>query len=345
MTPQYRIEMMLRLVEEASVHLTRALELEPTLSPACVALLDDAKIASDDSGIIAKRCLRMDPYSFAVVNAWQNSVEPRWGGSEEEMRQVSNHIDLHSDKNPALQSISTMIAGYAYSMAPYESLGELQDQLLATVKIAPTSMMFDKLSRAYGINGHRKLSLAAQSQAVRFEQNAVSARRSRMFMTLTTMPGWALLDAEEQIRRYPNYAQFRIDRKLAQGFVALEKSGQLPSIDKDRFSYSDAGVDGMESNNATLQDECLQFNLIRRREDLGARAPCEDKIIKAAPTNPNAWRVRAEVLRHNGETSAALESAKQYLQLADPLDPAFEMNRKRFERWLARGNPQPSSSP
>ena len=342
-TPEHRIEKMRRLVEEASVHLTRALELEPTLSPACVALLDGAKIASGDSDIIAKRCVEMDPYSFTVVNSWKNSVEPRWGGSEEEIQQVVDHINQHSDKNPALQSLNTMIAGYTYTTIPYESLGEFQDQLFTIVKIAPTSRMFEKLSMAYGINGHRKLALAAQSQAVRFEMSAVSARRSRMFSAIMTMPTWSLMDAEEQVRRYPNYAQFRIDRKLAQGFVALEKSGRLASMNKDGFNYSDAGINGMESRNATIQDECMQFNAVGRRGDLGTGMLCEDDIIKDAPTDPNAWRVRAEVARQNGETSASLEAAKQYLQLADPTDPAFEMNKKRFERWLSRDKQQPSS--
>jgi tetratricopeptide (TPR) repeat protein len=327
-----------RLIEEASLHLTRALELEPALSPACAELLYSAKLSSGQSASITSRCLKMDPYSYEVVNAWKGSAELRWGGSEEEIEQIISHIDQHSDKNPALQSIKAMIAGDEYATLPRENLDAFLEPLLTTVKIAPTSGMFERLATAYAMKGNRKLSLAAQSQAVRFELGTIKARRSRMFSTLTTMPAWSLLDAEEQVRQYPNQAEYRIDRKLAEGFIALEKSGRLATMDKDRFSYSDAGIVGMESRNATIQDECFRFNVIGRPEDLGTGLLCEDRIVADAPTDPNAWRVRAEVMHYKGLESAALDAARKYLQLAIPTDPAYEMNRKRFERWFIKEN-------
>lgn len=334
-TPKHRLEKMSRLVEEASSYFDRALVLEPTLSPACTGLLGGAIIASGNSAVIAERCVKMDPYSYHVVNKWRQSVEPRWGGSEEEMQSVVDHIDRHSNKNPALQTIKAIIAGYRYEVAPYESLGDFLEPLLAVAKIAPSSGVFEKLSMAYAYKGEPKLSLAAQTQAVRFEPSSSRMRRSRMFSTFMITPAWSLLDAEELVRQFPNHAEFRIDLKLAEGFIALEKSGRLALMDKSRFSYGDVGVNSEESNNATLQDECLRFRLNGRSEDLGSSGiPCEDKIIKKAPTDPNAWRVRAEVLRYFDNTAGALEAAKQYLQIADPNDPAFEINRKRFERWI-----------
>jgi hypothetical protein len=43
-------------------------------------------------------------------------------------------------------------------------------------------------------------------------------------------------------------------------------------------------------------------------------------------------------MHYKGLESAALDAARKYLQLAIPTDPAYEMNRKRFERWFIKEN-------
>lgn len=83
--------------------LIQALELEPSLGPACLELAQIGRQSSDALQQAAlAQCLERDPLSFYVVRELAKAAEPKWGGSMAALEAAAEYARRHGPQNPAL---------------------------------------------------------------------------------------------------------------------------------------------------------------------------------------------------------------------------------------------------
>jgi tetratricopeptide (TPR) repeat protein len=106
-TPQSNIDEMQRLHHEAAKDLQIAIAANPHLTPAYTFLLRMAKTSS--MPFTAKEMLdqaeKTDKRSFYVRHEYIVSLQPRWGGSHEEMSAYAKSALKYADLNPRIWSL------------------------------------------------------------------------------------------------------------------------------------------------------------------------------------------------------------------------------------------------
>jgi hypothetical protein len=60
---------------------------------------------------------------------------------------------------------------------------------------------------------------------------------------------------------------------------------------------------------------------------------CSDNLVMEWPEDPEAWRVRADVLHARGDPRA-LDAARKYLEIAPEDAPDREKRAARYRQWL-----------
>ena len=102
-----RMARMDALAEAGRTALSRALEVDPTLSPACRGLMHVGQMTGDDDlqRSALARCLASDPTAAHVAWAWMGLVSPQWGGTDEERAEVVAHARKHVADNPLLATL------------------------------------------------------------------------------------------------------------------------------------------------------------------------------------------------------------------------------------------------
>lgn len=327
-TSQARLDMMRAYAEDAITHLQRAWQAAPELTPACAGLMEMATMTGldDVQEYVTAPCLKQDPTSYYLVSQWKRSQEPRWGGSPEGLDAVRAHIDQYVGTNPALACVSASVEGDAY-LGMTRGLPNHIDGIEQASGIAPVSSLMNVLSAAHRENDDLRLSIAYLSQAIRFEIGTSPFYRDlrALFTASTTIknPHWSALDRLAILRNDPNsmHARFAYNQVL---HWITEKTELAPV---ETFEGADSTIT-FSIESATF-DSCEQ-TAFQSPPSL-ALQKCADELVQKWPTNPFAWRLRAEVLNAIGGAGVA-EAAQKYLALANPGDIAYAINKARFER-------------
>jgi tetratricopeptide (TPR) repeat protein len=123
--------------EAAQADARRSLVLEPHGLEAYATLIDVAGGRGDQAECrrAAAKALRVWPASFRIRQQLMDCLEPRWGGSYEEMAQVAREAQIHAGQNPALHALAGFVdADRAFSLSlekRYAEAVELYDRALA----------------------------------------------------------------------------------------------------------------------------------------------------------------------------------------------------------------------
>lgn len=327
-TPEADMETMGSLVDEAEIFLEKALRSEPRLSPACVALAKARRMAkgSYSAKSTGRKCLASDPLSYFVVMEWKQDNEPRWGGDEEGLEEVLSHIRENSDANSLLSTIVTSVKADPYLGLPQEALPNVLDDLKSAIKNGPNSLVLNYISAAYYESGDYEKSLTYLSQAIRFNVDDTNYRSIRAQRNMVLRPSWSILDYEILLDGSPDSSFYRNQIEIAKSFLERKNAGVVYEPDQE-IAVDDSVLKTL------ILSQCEEFVLAGKSDPV--MMECPDQIVNDWPDDPEAWRVRAEIL-HFLNNSEALHAAKKYLEIADKNAPRYRANKERFESWLSQ---------
>src|SRR5688500_16369765 len=167
-TSEAQLKRMGQLFAGAVPLLTDALEREPRLTPACIALAAIGRQSSDalqQQGLA--QCLRADPASYDVVWEWMIAAQPKWGGSIRAMNAVGAYIVQHGPENPTLYSLLAEPPGYEAAHMESHVEGRLEG-FVAASRAGPGARMMKSAGHAYWAKDDHWMALAYLSQALRF---------------------------------------------------------------------------------------------------------------------------------------------------------------------------------
>lgn len=106
-TPPENIEKMQALHEEARPDLLRAIEQDPKLLPAYSALIDieQGSGSAEDAAYFESEAVKHSPAAYYLRHNYLTSLQPRWGGSYEEMQAYVDKLDEAAKINPRIWSL------------------------------------------------------------------------------------------------------------------------------------------------------------------------------------------------------------------------------------------------
>jgi hypothetical protein len=331
-TPRDNFRRMTEFVEQATPLLQAAIASKPNLMPAYSILLD---IASLDSRAQLEReaiasGIAQDPACLELANKRMRSLQPRWGGSYEQMLALSAELSRHVSRRPQLA---------IHVAAPY---GDRGDRLLAadeyTVEAAEIldiairigsneAHLHDAGDMALKTDGARSdawKGLAALLQETRFgEGNAWSNRRiaSRL---VRFEPEWSLIHASRAATVDPGNAYG--EYLLGAGFYNANR------FDDAERHYRLAMVDD-EQKKASLKELSTMWlydSKLEPKQAVAKAKPYIDRLLTEYPDYGAAWLMRLDAASLiDSRVDPAL--LKNFLRHADRKDPWQDKAAKEIE--------------
>ncbi|MGN6111403.1 MAG: hypothetical protein ACTHOC_00070 [Luteimonas sp.] len=304
-TPDAKLREMERYFADAATELSAALQTDGKLMPACVGLMEIGRQSSDDlqSGATAA-CLQAEPASYAAIEELMTAAEPRWGGSDEQMRSVAAYALARVDRNP-------LLALFAFDNAYYaiDHMDDGDDQAIAVLAPAaqqvPNAAYLRLVGGAYLRKGDYWKAFAYLSQALRFMPDYAQESRYRaLVLDVLGEPAWARADAERAVALLP-------DSGLAHqelGEIVRQLEGPAAALPHFELAMKDSAT-----RESVFPEYCGSLIDAGRMEDAGR---CVDEELAGYPENPEAWRQRLVVIGYDAPGS--LEAMQRFLALNDP---------------------------
>lgn len=322
-TPQENVRRMEQFFEEAATEYVAAFKAEPTLLPACVALMSIGRQSSD--GLQAQAtsvCLDIDPKSYYVIDEWMTASEPRWGGSLEQMRHVAAYAQARAADNPAL-------ALFAYAHAAYE-IDRAEDDDARTLQVlepaarrVPNAGLMRNVGGAYLRKGDYWNAFVYLSQALRFSPDYAQESRWRAHVLfMLDEKQWARADAERAVALEP--ANARHHSTLAD--ILRDTVGPDPA----RPHYARAMEDPKVRENAFVEYCWAWMNAQQRKESV----ECVDDLIAEFPQNGEAWRMR--LFQLGPDAPQSVETMRRFLATQNPERwPRHKVAAETVRKFLA----------
>lgn len=329
-TSEAQLKRMSQLFAGAVPLLTEALEREPRLTPACVAL---AEIGRQSSDALQKQalaqCLSADPRSYYVVWEWMNAAMPKWGGSMKAMNAVGAYITQHGPENPTLYSLLSQPLGYEASQK--DTYLEGLEGFVAASRAGPGARMMADAGRAYSAQNDPWMALVYWSQALRFwpGEQEVLALRGRTLGYVQEYE-WALKDLLPAAAGDP--ADLELQFGVGASLLALSRLEEArPYLLRARKQP------GRELQ--ALERYCFSYVNFTDSWDTPQARECTAALVKQQPTYGVYWAWRYQVLSASRD-ERWVEAAGQFLLYAKSNDP---WQRSLKKNLLASGV-QPAKS-
>lgn len=123
----------------------KALELNPKIMQAYIIIVNVMMGRGGDPRQIVDKALQLNPYSLYIRSAYLKGLLPRWGGSEDEMKDFIRTIRPYYEKNPQLRTLEGRLViekgdGYFYNnecaqaLRYYKKAVSFGDSTLAYIK-------------------------------------------------------------------------------------------------------------------------------------------------------------------------------------------------------------------
>ena len=282
-----------------------ALEVEPHLSVACYKLSGIGRQSSDAlQKFAAARCIKADPDSYFVALERVVSAEPRWGGSDDQLRHAVAYAAARTDRNPALGALLGEAAGYRAVVA--DDLGPVADELAAAARMGPSASLSSAAGRGYWRRKEGWLALAFFSQAVRFRPDDADIRYSRAAV-LNDVLGeseWARSEIEVALQKKPDNSRYL----YLLGRITLVLDGDVAAR-----PYFKRAMEG-ESRQSAMELYCQTFMLPKLEP--GPADTCTRDLVAEFPQSGEGWRLRAWTLywAHDPGVLEAVEQFERYAQ-------------------------------
>lgn len=331
-TPRENLERMNLLFMEAVPLFARALEIEPTLSVACQRLTAiGAQSWSPLKQQALGHCLSVDPDSYHVVYEQFMRSQPRWGGSEADMRYAIAYAAARVDRNPVLGALLGEAAGYGLEQA--DDLATVADQLAAVARMGPSGTLLRHTGRGYVRKGDPWRALVYLSQATRFWPQRPAFLQSRATVLLDHLGDaqWARADMMRAVELDPEDGDYR----YTLGRVLLQTDGNLAARPHFLFAMGDD-----RRRRAAHELYCQTFFYIDEEFDQFMR--CTHELVTEHPNGEEGWRMRAWALHRAGDAEV-ITAIDRFMELADPSKPWNASSIEAMRTW--RQELRPTASP
>jgi tetratricopeptide (TPR) repeat protein len=337
-TPEDQLRRMSELFAKAVPLYLRALELEPRLSVACYKLNGIGRQSSDAlQQYAASHCTKVDPDSYFLALERITTSEPRWGGSDEQLRHAVAYAAARTDRNPMMGALLGEAAGYAPSLADH--YGTVADELAAAARMGPSAGLSAKAGRGYWNKKEPWAALVYLSQGVRFRPRDHDTRYARAAVLHDWLgeSEWARSDIEAALREEPDNSYYL----HLQGRITQELEGYVAA--RPFFKHAMNG----ERRQAAMEMYCQTYIL---PELVPAAADtCTRDLVGEFPESGEGWRLRAWVL-YKARDPGVLEAVEQFTRHAQDTSLHRESLEKMRTNWapelerLRKASTVPSSN-
>lgn len=287
-TPRSNIEAMDRFLALADGDLRHAVELDPRMTPAYVAMIDAGQLSlgSDYVKHATEAGLRTDPANFAIYNELMRALQPRWGGSIEQMKQNGKTALMHASQNPLLMLVPEKAVAEEVDLdgddcnvpGRFEQFPAVFDQ------VAVASQLSAAAESASSCN-HLELSTVYFTEDLRFYPEDRSARTQRVYnLNEFDESAWAVADASELMREEPRNPDYVVARGNA-----YEMLNDYPHAEQDYLATLALSPNHGQALGALAN---LYTNLTHDWDKAWA---LDERIVQAAPNDPYGWWLRAEI--------------------------------------------------
>lgn len=339
-TSEAQLKRMSQLFAGAAPLLAEALEREPRLTPACLALAGIGRQSSDALQQQAlAQCLSADPASYDVVWEWMTAAMPKWGGSLRAMNQVGAHVLQHGPENPKLYSLLAEPPGY--EAAQMDTYAEGREGFVAASRAGPGARMMTSAGRAYWAKDDSWTALVYFSQALRFWPRSQEVGRLRgVVLQQLGDYAWALEDllptvaADSEDTNTDADMDIRMDAQYAIGHALLS----LNRIEESRPYFLRARQHPAHELNA-LENYCFTYVYTAEAAGTQQARDCTAELVKRRPSHAMSWFWRYQALVA-ARDERWVEAAGQFVLHADPNDSWQQSVKKE----MLAGGVQPARS-
>jgi tetratricopeptide (TPR) repeat protein len=315
-TSEDQLRRMSELFSKAVPLYLRALELQPRLSVACRGLNGIGRMSSDALQAYASaHCTKVDPDSYYVALERMVSAEPRWGGSDEQLRRAVAYAAARTDRNPMMGALLGEAVGYQPSLA--NDLGTVADELAAAARLGPSATQSSNAGRGYRSKGDPWQALVYLSQAVRFRPNEAAnwERRASLLFDELGDAEWARSDLKMALQEKPGDSR------------SLYQLGRITQAQGDYVAarpYFEQAMKG-ELRQAAMEKYCQTY-MLPTFQPKPADA-CTRDLITEFPESGEGWRLRAWTLRLMDDPGV-LEAVERFTRYAEDT----QLNRDSLEK-------------
>ncbi|WP_217343251.1 tetratricopeptide repeat protein [Rhodanobacter sp. C01] len=302
-TPASNVESMDRLLQQADTDLRHAIELNPRITPAYVAMIDAGTMSLGDAYAdeASRRGLAADPANFGIYDSLLWRALPRWGGSLEAMTQLASNAQAHAKENPILTLLSTK--------EPAEEINLDDCDCHTAAQLAMYTVVFDQVSTAQLLlsaghaaesSHHPELAVVYFSEALRFDPDLADERLHRIYeLNNFDESQWAVDEASSMMQAAP---QDEAPVKL-RGY-SYEALGD----------YKHAGQDFEKALSLNPDDESVLMELgsmyAHWSHEWDKAWDTDNRIIKAYPNESYGWYLRGEIQKN--QPRAGLQETIDY---------------------------------
>lgn len=287
-TPRSNIEAMDRFLALADVDLRHAVELDPRVTPAYVAMIDAGQLSLGPAYVrsAAEAGLRTDPANFAIYNQLMRALQPRWGGSIERMKANGQGALMQASANPLLMLLPEKAVAEEVDLDGDDCNvpGRFEQFSLVFDQVAVASQLSTAAESAESCN-HLELSTVYFSEDLRFNPEDSSARAQRVYnLNEFDESAWAVAEATRLMHEEPGNADYVIARGNA-----YEMMNDYPHAEQD---YLVTLALSPNHGRALAALANLYTNLTHDWDKAWA---LDERIVQAAPGDPYGWWLRSEI--------------------------------------------------
>jgi tetratricopeptide (TPR) repeat protein len=287
-TPRSNIEAMDRFLALADADLQRAAKLDPRMTPAYVAMIDAGQLSLGTDYVrgAAEAGLRVDPANFAIYNELMRALQPRWGGSIEQMKQNGQTALMHASDNPLLMLLPEKAVAEEVDLAGDNCKvpGRFEQFSLVFDQVAVASQLSTAAESAEECN-HLELSAVYYSEELRFYPEDSNARAHRVYnLNEFDESAWAVAEATRLMHEEPGNADY-----VASRGNAYEMLNDYPHAEQD---YLATLALSPNHSQAVVALANLYLNLTHDWDKAWA---LDERIVQAAPAEPYGWWLRGEI--------------------------------------------------
>jgi len=341
-TPRESLRRMTDMVDQAVPLFRRAIRIEPRLMPAYAGLLNVAMLDSRPG--VEREALTgaaaQDPACLEIARLRMNALQPRWGGSYEEMLSYAAELSKHVARRPQLaihvaapyaDRGDRLIAGKEYSREAAEVLdiavriGSNEGAMRGAADVA--------LNPAEG-EADRWKGAALLLQEHRFNETNAWAHRQIAWQLVKLAPEWSMrhalkaaeLDPENAFGQYLLGAGHYNTRQFEQA-----ERHYLAAVE-------DAGL--RRTSLRELSTMWLYDSGLERRQAAVKAKPYIDRLLQAYPDDGGGWAMR---LDQAGLTEGYVDLAivREFLRHADRKDSWQAQRATHLETELAKHGAPP----
>jgi tetratricopeptide (TPR) repeat protein len=318
-----------RLLQLADDDFSKALALDPTLTPAYAGMIEAGTYGSHRYGIrAADRGLAVDPSNFSLYVRLMQLSEPKWGGSIRQMQQVATRAQAHVSQDPLLLLLAADAPAYLANGGDCDC-GDI-DYLPDYRRLFDQAAGFRPLATAGEIafrNDHSgsALGLVYAAEALRFAPNETDSRVTLTYeLAKHGEATWAKAQGDRLVAAAPSSA----DAYDARG-KALEAVPEYPQALDD---YNKAFA--LDSTNPW---PLIQIGMIdvHKTHDWDKAWANADQLIQLFPTRPEGWILRLSV--EKDQPRAGFHDDGVYFLAHFSDDPNQQAAVREVRQWVAEG--------